>query len=604
MRARIAIAIVAVGFVAVAAFLLLGRETVPRAFAWPAGLALTYDLELDATDTAAFGTGGKGATEALETRTRLAGRLRLHSRGLQGGVFVVGMRLVELRAARVEVAGQDGLAGADPTATEALAELRPDGSLVGVRFAPGTPELVQNLLMLVVTETAVTLGAGSSWTAGEGTTQGVAESRYAVVDEGGDGLALERVRERYRELIAERASGRAMSQRAAGKASVSVRGGVLERLVAGETLRAGDETGTSVTHVVSAELVLRSRETMAAAPPSVATVTRRPGELAVSGDFAARQLAMRVDGLTREELLETMAHAARGGRAPDANRFLWRATGLVRQRPELCAELVGLYDRDEADVEGRALILDLLVGAGTGPAQEALRDALGRKRGQGEVGYRMLYQRLGLVAEPDAGTLDLAREHARVPGPEGKAAALASYGAVAGKRLAGGDASAAEDVKALVDGLEQAATPEEQVMHLRAVSNLHLASLEGTIAAYAAAPDHSVRRAAARALHDQRGDLARHTLVDMAGDVDGEVQRQSLMGLGNRRLADDDLSALEAVVARGGVRETGYEALLDAVADDLARPGARAVVEAVLRQPVQNARVLGRAKRMLRAAAE
>ena len=601
-------AIAALAVLAVVAVLLVGRsrEGAARRFRWPTGAALIYDLALDARDTATL-AGGQGAAGGapLGAHTRLAGTLRLAAYGERAGEVTLGVRLVldeaSVQAAGVEVLGEDERRAL--AVTEARVTVRPDGALVGVAFPPSTPEPVQNVLMMVVTETAVTLGRGAAWSAAEPTLQGVADSRYRVARAAGGELGLERTRDRYQRLAAEQATGRDLGHRARGAASVTIAGGVIARLEASEALSVGDgDTTLALGHEVTTRLVLRGREPAGGAGPAVSAVARAPGELAVRRDLEAKLRAARIDGLTADELEETLRLAVPTGRAPDHNRFLWRATALLRDDPALCARLADLYVEDDVTADGRSLIADLLVGAGTTEAQAALRDALARTDGASDAaaaGYPALYQRLGLLDEPDAETLALVRAHARAPGAEGREAALASLGAVAGKRLAAGDASAQADVDALVAGLEQASTPDEAVMHLRALANAHRPELEPTLAARAGSPDQPVRRAVARALHGQRGDVARRTLLALAGDGDGEVQRQALLALSGRDLSDDELRGLAAVVERGGVGETGYDALLDVVERALDRPAAQAVVQAVLRRDVQNADVLGRARRMV-----
>ncbi len=611
MRTRTRTLLAVAALAGVAVWLLAPRSRPPahRSFRWPVGVALTYDLTLSSTDTAALshGPAGSGAAPSpVEARTTLRGQLRVHRLPADGEHVTLGLRLVALDTASVTIAGREALQPDDRaalSATDAVAELEPDGTVAGLSFAPGTPEVVQNLYMLVATETAVTLGGGARWTAAERTLQGTAVSRYRVVGSAGPRLTLARERRGYHDLTAARAAGRALSHRDTGDATVVVDDGVLARLEAHETLRVGGgEDGTELGHDVSATLVLRTRAAVAARLPPPGPV-RQAGELAVRDGLEARMLAQRVDGLDGATLLDTLAHAGPTGQVPDHNRFLWRATGLLRQQPALAAELGRLFDAATTGVEGRALILDLLVGAGNPASQEALRGAIERGRAAGAPGFAMLYQRLGLIAHPDAATLYFARARAQAPGPEGRDAALASYGAVAGKRLRDGDPRARADVDALVAGLTGAGDAEEQKAHLLAVANARDAALEPTLAAFAAAPDWRVRRATAQALFEARGDVSRRALVGLGGDPDGEVQRQALISIGDRRLPDADLTSLAAVVDRGGMGETGYDALLDVVADDLDRGEARAVVEAVLRQPVQNVRVLGRARQLLAAAA-
>ena len=99
-----------------------------------------------------------------------------------------------------------------------------------------------------------------------------------------------------------------------------------------------------------------------------------PMDVVESGAGRRNALLLRAAGLTGAQLvLDIRAHATME-RLPDHNRWLWRATGLLKLEPALCSQLVTLFQDKTLGQETRALILDLLVGAGHATAQEAMRD--------------------------------------------------------------------------------------------------------------------------------------------------------------------------------------------------------------------------------------
>ena len=127
---------------------------------------------------------------------------------------------------------------------------------------------------------------------------------------------------------------------------------------------------------------------------------RRPGQLAV-GSRAEQQIAdQRIAGLTLDELENTM-RAYAGGGAPSP-QFVSRATAFLKEHPEACGEMVGLFADPGASTRGRAQILELLAGAGTPAAQQAMRDALDSPAARSDArGWQDLVQRFSVVQRRD-----------------------------------------------------------------------------------------------------------------------------------------------------------------------------------------------------------
>jgi HEAT repeat protein len=319
-------------------------------------------------------------------------------------------------------------------------------------------------------------------------------------------------------------------------------------------------------------------------------------------DFEARMLALRVDGLTAEQLQDTLLKFANGGLLPDHNRFLWRATGLLKAHPELLVQMEALFHNAALESRGRQLVLDLLVGTGTPQAQAVLRSVLASRTAQADPNFVMFYQRLGLVAAPDEKTVATAAEHYRSPGPEGRPAAVYSYGAVLGNRLAQGDLLAKGMANAVLKDLHEARTPQEQVLLLMALGNAGVPEQSADIATFASSGDALVRRATANALRKDMDPQVTSVLAGMVSDVETDVQRRALMSLQGRELDAAGWRALTAAVQAGGLGEASFEVLLDVVSTSVHVPEARQVLEAlVLLQPPPSIHVLGRAREMLSA---
>lgn len=538
----------------------------PRGFAftygWPAGTRQVYSLRWTSEERARL----PGAGQALEGRLALEAELVLRSFGREGDGWLLGASLQALRQHDVVLLGQAALpdaatAAATLTGHEARVLMGPDGRVRGLGFGADSPPLFRHLLQALLTEAQVVVPVGATapgWEDAAATMLGTAPVRYGVTGP----LALTRTRGAHTALHVLPGQPLATARQQPGSKSTATLDarGWLERLTAEESLTVADAKGEPVLSsllTLALELARVERFDVAAeAPLPEAAELLRPGELNPGPDAAAQALAQRVDGLTAGELLETLRGPGNTGRAPDHNRWFWRATGLLQLQPELAKELAAIFAAPETTGRGRALVMDLLASAGTPQAQAVMREALDSRVAREDGQFPMLLQRFTLVEtpEPESATW-LAREHeaaTRRGEAHVRRASAMSLGAAAGGLWQGGhEREAREHADALRRTLESTQAAEDRAVLVRALGNAALpeqAPLLRELSRDAQAP---VREAVATALRRQEGPEATAVLLGLAQDPVVEVQRGALAALVDRPLAAEELGALVQAVLEG-----------------------------------------------------
>lgn len=530
---------------------------------------------------------------ALGGETTLDGRITLRRVARDRLV----LRVDALDALEVTVAGRS-VVGPDDAAQivgqQAVLRLAADGGAEAAAFAPDASPLLRNLVRLVMLET---LTRRRDDVRVEATQLGRARTRWATT---GDDVA--RTREAYVEVpgLAPGLPGATQALQASATATLgddglwaTFEGRESLTVTQGGQARVAAESETRLTRIDAA-----------AEPPSATPTVDAPVALtdpAARADDSAQHLAQRIGDLTAEALLERL-DAFPGGRLPDHARFLWQATGLLRAEPSLCGLLAARLVEPGRPPGGRALLADLLAGAGTSAAQAALRTALADPGLAAAPDYPALYQRVALLNDPDEATAAWALTHHRAPGPEGAEAAALTLGAVAGKALRQrGDDALARGL--LADALA-AKAPADRARLLTALGNAGDPRSLAPLRPFAADPDASVRRAwtaAVRRLADDPDTRAR--LIDLTGDGAGAVQQGALDTLARGGLRAADLPGLTTQVRAGALSEAGLPRLLDLAAPLLPDPGAEALVRAVLDRDLQDVGIRARARDLLARAA-
>ena len=564
---------------------------VAPAFHLKPGTAYRYRLVLQGEKSLSAPTG-----EALAGRIDFDVEVEL--RAYRSGE--VGLRFGALRTHALVLLDQPVLADAATAAEvlggrEARLTLNGQGVLTGLRFEAADPATFKHLAQLVAQEMAVTVQAGgSAWAAREVNQHGVADSRYQVVGEDAAGVHIRRVRSAYHELLGQPVDADAVVQ---GEAELTLApAGHVVRLKASEHAQASEHFW------LDGRVLLELIETAAFlddSPRLVQGEVQVPGEVQVSEAALRKAMEARAAGLTAADLLAGLATVDAGGALADRNRWLWRASGLLRLQPALADELAARFVEPEMGHAGRALTLDLLVSVGHARAQAAVRRALTEADLSGDPQATTLYNRLGFIERPEPATVDLVAARLAEATGEDRVAWAYTLGAVAGHEA---DLARARALaQPLVEDLAVAETPEARRHLLRALGNAGQVAQVPVIARHMGDPDPHVRKAVAGALRKCDDPESAALLGTLLVDEDPDVQQAAARALGRRPLDPGHLSGFAEAIEGGRIQETAWPELLDALnrnrqVDPDAR---RAVLEAMLARPIQHPGLRARLRSLL-----
>ncbi len=546
-------------------------EVPPFAFRWPAGQVLRYRLEWRTAQHAAFA--GQGA---LEGGVDLAGELRVRALGEHQGATALGVELAALE--RHEVSALGHKLAEQPGALEgheAVALVEPTGELRSVGFAAGHPALFRHVLAALLAQAEVTVRPGEQrWTTSGRGPFGPSRLRYER--SAAAPLAVARVREAYEaiEALATPPGPGASVALSSGASAILDPAGYLRSLRDQETL-AVSEAGTERLRA-AAELSLELIAIEASKRPARALAGlqwRRPGEppAEVAPDQRKQMLEQRADGLSGPQMLSDLRRASKLGMLRDHERWFWRATGRLLAEPALAAGIGELVKSGALEQQGSALAFDLLSGAGHREAQAAMRAALSSERVRGDEKLRArIVQSFGFLQQPDPASLaavgDLYADARRAGTPLDLRTAAFTLGAMAGAAAHADTGRAQQLAHGLEADLSAAGTAEERDTLLRALGNARLESEVPALLPYATAADPAVRRAAAIALRYSGRADARDALLSLASDGDRDVQRSAIEMLAPK-LGDAEVSALSALVQRGGVARSNEPSVVSAIAE-------------------------------------
>jgi hypothetical protein len=591
-----------------------GEIAEPLALRFPASVERIYSLELSLEQRHVLIPmgGGGDAPPPLRSVTRLEVELAVRGHGPIDGGWRAGIRVVGIGKYDVEMGGKPLFPDVEAVRErvmghEAIVQYDAAGRAVQVAFAEGAPPLFENLVQLVLAETRVVLEPGrDAWSDVERTWHGTAETASRVVPTE-SGVTVARTRAAYA-TVDEVPPGTTLREaRAAmkGDARIDTDGAVTE-YIAEETVDAIG-AGGAVVYAARSEVrwtlarVQRFDPEESAAAVARASISRAPGQVARSADAERDLLLQQAAGLTATELLDLLRRFGPLGEVPDHSRFLWRAQAVLQLHPELAGRLAELALDPGMTLQGRELILDLLVNAETPEANAALCHAVDGLVAEGAEGATLLLQRLGLSARPDGLTLATLDRHFQSGDVATKVAAAASLGALAGRMAASGDAAGAQAIgDQLTTALDATEDPKERGMLLRALGNAALPEHEGLIADEAARPHPELQRSAARALRHYDTPRSRGTLVQLASGAHPLVQQAALESLRGATVGSGELEALLAAVQADAVDPLAYGALVNSLLPELGKQaGVRAIFEAILTKKLDDDQVQIRIRTLL-----
>ncbi|RKH71819.1 HEAT repeat domain-containing protein [Corallococcus aberystwythensis] len=543
-------------------------------FRWRVGEAQTFHLVWDDLTRVALPIADPSQPDVLEGVLHLDGELTLQA--LESRATGTRLRLTLRRLERHEAlfSGQPLLPDAEsvrthlPDTASAWLELDARGALQAVRFSDAEPPLFRQFAQTLAAELFPSeLRDQATWTTTESTQTGDVEATFAF--EGGDASRLTRRRTRYQTL---RPAGAAtVAQQELGALTTFDRDaeGRLLAITQDELL---DALGTDGRMLVSRRLRLRltyqSRE-MQPLPPSgeQKRVVRTPSQIAFDVDPEVARLRGQAEGMTVDELLETLEDASGPDAIAGLDVFARRAVAALKLEPGRSRELSRLFLKPGTPPGMRELMLDLLVGAGHAQAQATLRTLLLAPEAREHAGaYVMMVQRAGLLTKPEPetgvmlnGLLDRAKAEHDVPVERATSYALGAWSS----RLEPGSAEARAALRTLEDGVARASGDEARAHALRALGGTGAERVVDVASPHLRAESPDVRAAAADALRRAPQDLATRLMLDaLETEKHRGVQRALLDSLNARPLDAGALEHLRAWVVSGRLAPGEEPALL------------------------------------------
>lgn len=489
---------------------------------------------------------------------RLRGKLELRVYAENGERALLGLRLVELDEATLEVMGANVLADAEHQVLqrESILRVSTQGQARQLWMPPDAPAVYRHLMTGLLTNVdfvAARPSTDDAWTTVARNAHGLAEVDYRR-----DGPTVSRLTRGYERIDAVAGTDRDAPWSVEGTTEIDLDdAGVPARIV-----------GVEMVALASAEdpVAFSSRAEFELTRTAVTTVdldTSMLPELSAWTEIdlhdppdeaeAERELARKfAEGMTRTELA-TMVLSAGHGVRPAAGELI-RARGLLRGWPETTEELRPAY-ADAPDLRTRRFIVDLLVSADTPQSQALLLDLL---PGPADPELVKLAQHLSLLREPipEMGQrlLEAHADASNASDPRTRRGLLYPIGTLA-RTLEVIDPPLAERmVGVLRDALARATEPDDLVAAVAGLGNAARPEDVPAMRALAAHDDVGVRAQVASSLRGSPDPKSVDVLFTMLDDPARHVAASALSVLDGRHAAETEhLHRLAMATMRGAV---------------------------------------------------
>jgi hypothetical protein len=560
------------------------EPTAPMRFEIDEGRFVMHDVTLKLDEAvAAFGAMG-GETRVTTT---IVGRVRLDGqRPAHAGERAARLSFTNLEALSVVVNGQEVV---DDTVRDAFAHdgvliaFAANGRPISVAAERGAHELFVRVSQLFIAHAflrfadddmrSTTTADGVRYDVIESIPDGTLAASYVLTRTATDTFdVVKTVRQTSTRVPGADISVRPAMVSGYDRASLHRRGVVLSRDA--DLTRAIVGEGGGILATSSLQLRMTLADEGASSVVVAAVDHAMAPEALLMNEERAQEVSMRqrIEGLTREKLVDTLRVAAQSGTAPDHNRFLWRATGLLRTDDEALAALEPLFADPTTTVDGRALLLDLATGAGTPKAQRTLlawleSDAIANTPRAAE-----LRQRLTFVTRPTEQTLAFLVEKSKGEGSWQEPARM-SLGAASAHLARAGRFDDADRIAAALLAMPVRDARAEVVL-IKAIGNTARPVVENRIVRAARDRDPDLRHAAAGALRHLETEAARKALLDLTTDQSPLIAARAMVSLGKQRvLTSEERATLASAVALRRVPDLALAELVTLVAplvDDIA----------------------------------
>jgi hypothetical protein len=572
---------------------------------WPDSETLLYHVDWRVDQSLVLG-GVESREAQMDSGIRLVGEVSARRvRDGQGRPHLV-IVLERLREAEVFFSDGNqraGLGARDLQGARAVVEVGIEGRFESVATSRGTAPLVRQVLHVLAGELEVVtptrpVPLAHTWSARGRGPAGEVVARYRLESTRPMVVTRERVLTRS-ESLPSSSFGRLELEPT----------GVIASLTAAETVQSGAKGQASST--LASRLSLRLQRRAPDPPPEVPWDTL---ERVAMDDSPIKQdptsgLRQRVGGMTVEQAVRDLRVVGDDGNAPvsDHPAWVWQVSGLLLLHPAHARDLEGAFRDPLATPGGRALVLDLLAGAGNDACQESLRSILGDARFKKEKAYGAWVQRLSLVKKPNAETraFTLAQHDRVAKAPlESRAPVAVALGAVAGHSRADPAARPFVDevMTRLLKGLDAARSDDEKDAYLQAVGNTWDDRALTASLRFTRDPSSLVRSMVARNLskypdHPEVLDALQELVVDS----EGSVSRDALNSLGGLKPTERHVDRVRDAVLAGRVPEGALGTLLNVAAGWRHKAQFGAIVQHVA-STAKDPRTEARARAMLRQA--
>lgn len=585
----------------------------PLALNFEPGSTLRYRVAWSGKQRGRLFATNAGASEThVESATDMALDMALYVEAVHGSEATVVLSFTDVRRQKLEVLGAAAFPDREHAkqalvGRQAKIRIGTDGRSREVAFEAGTPDVFMNIVQWVVAQSSLSLAPSAQGAAWESTERGPFGMSRVLYSRRGAGL--ERVRSEYVsfDAFANSTDSALHVRELSGKSSLLVRGGKLENVLTEERLRVDGAAGTrELEGSVRFELRLVRVDRGAAAPARVAYgPAESAGEPVVGPETLAKLLEQRVAGMTREDLLRDLQQFGAGGVLPAHTRWLWRATGLLKQDPALASELSRIALQHSATDKTKSLVMDLLASVGHADAQRAMRQILDAPSLARSPVRAALVQRISFLEHPSRETVGAAwaaYEAGKDSGFQDLAVASAhALAASAGAaRMSGDEVLAGEIVSELGRQIAAAPDRETQAHLLGALTNARGDEVLAIAKPYAGSEEVALREASAEALRNVHSAESTALLLELIGDSAFPVQSSALASLGTRPLRSSEFRRIQSWLAEGKLGTRLEGALLSLVQSSVGSvPEATSIARSIAEHPAASAATRARARAML-----
>ncbi|MEW6432611.1 MAG: HEAT repeat domain-containing protein [Myxococcota bacterium] len=546
---------------------------------WPKGLVRSYR----------FTVAGKSQVPMPESDgawtgdVQASGELELRGYGEKDGRTQLGLRLTKLGTATMTLLGAPALRDraqveAALVGPEAVVTLLPTGDVHSVAAPKDASAVFASLVQTLMGEVQWPLRPAPSWTLLEVTPRGRCETAFTRA-----GTELAKQRLRYATLTG---FGLGVgSVRVAARAKLTLNDdGQLIAATTSERLDGATADGRPAFNELAVTLEPLGTGTFEGLPPSVAEAVALDA-MKPPIDADEQLLMQRVAGLTEAQLFDGVATYGASGFIPDVGLFVARASGLLKQRPELCEKLAERAATTAASQKERDFALELLAAAGSTEAQAAMRTILSSEVVKGDPQRRDRFLRLSLLKEPTPATVAfVSSERDAATGQDRNTLSLV-LGSTAGELARTSPEAAQPFLTQLTHELQSARDVTERRHLLHALGNAGQASAVDDVLRWASDPDPKVRYAAVDALRFTPTPAARAAVTQAVADADVRVATHAIELLGHWQPDAAERAAIITAFRAGRLPWRTAHGVVTALAPYADDAQVRAFFEWVLTQP-------------------